>query len=610
MALTLAGFPLSGDPMNIGYRSDKDINKYLNEYDKEMSFRKKLEIYKGNDDLRQTINKITVELSDDKFSGSGLIIDKLKNKYYVITAWHVFKNNNKSSGLWTLKTFDGKRHNVKRENIVKIKDVDMALVIFSSNSKYDIGKVENMVETRMGDLVYSSGYVHGTFKLEKGQVIANSIHTSSNGLNIIYSNKIIPGMSGGPILNSKGKVIGINGTTNHHLLRFKDSGGYARGVPIHYYNQAHSNFLAGDRIDNLIVKSVDLIDGKENYSEAIKLLNNSKSELKNSKFKKTNEFIFRKLCYIKNITNDFKGSIEDCNNAIKLNNKDYSAYVNRCSSYGYMKKFDKAKEDCMYAIKLNPVNPEAYTKICFSNYLSKSYENALINCSKAIELDSKYETPYNNRCAIFINLKKFNKAAEDCKRAISIKPNNSMAYTNLCVLEYKKKEYYKATNYCNNALDINPKESNAYITKCAIKLSLKKPKEAIEDCRKAININPNSPIAYSNMCTALLNINEIDKAEQNCLKAIEIDKKFHIPLVNISAIKINKGNYHEAIQYINMAILVNESYGLNYINRGISNYQLGRLYEGCKDWVKAFNLGSLEAKSLIREKCNGLNRRY
>ena len=68
--------------------------------------------------------------------------------------------------------------------------------------------------------------------------------------------------------------------------------------------------------------------------------------------------------------------------------------------------------------------------------------------------------------------------------------------------------------------------------------------------------------------------------------------------------KYKSSKYKEAIVDLNKAIKIQPKYAQSYLLRGMCKAQLKNLNGACKDWIKADNLGSREAKTLINTHCS------
>jgi len=161
-------------------------------------------------------------------SGSGFIIGKIGKTYYVATNVHVVKAEGGIYGIYT--PYDKKVHKVDDNNPTskiirfgkekpgKVDGFDLAILKFDSKKNYKIAAVEKQ-SIASGSKVFVSGWPHaknmtGKMKrhFEKGEVEKIQIPPQSDGgFGLFYSCKTQGGMSGGPVFNTKAKVVGIHG---------------------------------------------------------------------------------------------------------------------------------------------------------------------------------------------------------------------------------------------------------------------------------------------------------------------------------------------------------------------------------------------------------------
>jgi len=147
--------------------------------------------------VENSINSI-VSISTDLKFGSGVIVDK---DGYIVTNEHVIRGISAAA----VKTYDGKIH---RMYIVgSDRDMDIAVIkIVGDFETLDFGNSENV---QIGEKVIALGSPGGfDFTVTQGIV---SAHRFRNGFDFIQTDVAIhPGSSGGPLLDSSGKIIGIN----------------------------------------------------------------------------------------------------------------------------------------------------------------------------------------------------------------------------------------------------------------------------------------------------------------------------------------------------------------------------------------------------------------
>ncbi|ALF52903.1 hypothetical protein ACX27_08590 [Nostoc piscinale CENA21] len=156
--------------------------------------------------------QITVRI-DGTNTGSGVIIEHKDNTYTVVTNWHVMQ----VKGSYTVQTADGKKYTINHSQIKRLPGVDLAVFEFTSNQNYRVAEKGNSEQITGGKTVYVAGYPDGipgiperTFQALPGQ-IAGFIQKPKDGYALVYTVNAFPGMSGGPILDEQGKLIGIHG---------------------------------------------------------------------------------------------------------------------------------------------------------------------------------------------------------------------------------------------------------------------------------------------------------------------------------------------------------------------------------------------------------------
>jgi uncharacterized protein YjbI with pentapeptide repeats/tetratricopeptide (TPR) repeat protein len=166
----------------------------------------------------ETIAREVTVLVGGKCEGSGVIIAKSGKTYYVATAKHVVSDY---TNQCFLQTHDGKQHQLKSNATKVFSEVDMAVLQFTSNQNYRVARLANsdllygVVSTPTP--IYTAGFPSKSlnsarrYVLSQGQVMRNSPGDMSAGYGLFYTNSTLPGMSGGPVLDRDGRVVGIHG---------------------------------------------------------------------------------------------------------------------------------------------------------------------------------------------------------------------------------------------------------------------------------------------------------------------------------------------------------------------------------------------------------------
>lgn len=189
--------------------------------------------------------------------GSGVIIGRQKDKYYVLTVTHNLKQRYLKLNIpHGIRTSDGLVHpltevddgrdcplkkDVSSQNLVRfgcyslivpgrVAGTDLAVVSFSSDNEYPIASIGNVSDVNLGETIYISGWPDPEKEKDaltgkcQGKVIrrqrrlawtpmTKTIATDKgeNGYSLFYIDLTRPGMSGGPVFDRDGFVIGVHG---------------------------------------------------------------------------------------------------------------------------------------------------------------------------------------------------------------------------------------------------------------------------------------------------------------------------------------------------------------------------------------------------------------
>lgn len=177
--------------------------------------------------LHNLAQSITVKVLSGEFWGSGIIIQKQKSEYSIVTNAHVLQKDE----TYSIQTPDG--HIYKAKSLVNFDSNDLgddlAILQFHSDSLYKVASLGNSSTLKQKEPVFASG-----FGWNKNQLLFKTGNISlvldkplKRGYQIGYLIDIEKGMSGGPLLNCKGEVVGINGKHNYPIwgypFEYKDN---------------------------------------------------------------------------------------------------------------------------------------------------------------------------------------------------------------------------------------------------------------------------------------------------------------------------------------------------------------------------------------------------
>jgi hypothetical protein len=177
--------------------------------------------------------------------GSGVIVSKDGNTYYVLTAKHVVATQDE----YEIVTSDGVKHTLDYTTVRKLPGLDLAVVQFTSDKNYLIGQVGDSDKATEGAEIYISGWPHPgraiterIFQITSGKISGRPLGSLEDGYALVYTNITRSGMSGGPILDAAGRIIGIHGRADGEPIFNPDTGdivdvksGFNLGIPINSF---------------------------------------------------------------------------------------------------------------------------------------------------------------------------------------------------------------------------------------------------------------------------------------------------------------------------------------------------------------------------------------
>jgi serine protease Do len=190
--------------------------------------------------LQQLARKVTVRLLLPNTGGSGVIVGRQGQTYRVLTCRHVvMDSNNQLQSEMVLLTADGQRYPVRLRAPSRPEmppkaspaeeetpDLDLVVLEFESAAEYPVVRFGDIPTA--GQQVYASGFPNynqasesthdqgnQAFQFTAGQFSLALAQPLEGGYLWGSSNDVELGMSGGPLLNEKGELVGINGRAKY-----------------------------------------------------------------------------------------------------------------------------------------------------------------------------------------------------------------------------------------------------------------------------------------------------------------------------------------------------------------------------------------------------------
>jgi S1-C subfamily serine protease len=197
--------------------------------------------------------RLTVRI-DGANSGSGTLIAELGSegvtpreyRYLALTNWHVVSPHlREPHSSFTLATSDGRQHRVLTKEIARVGKLDLAIVEFRTHQRYSVATLGNSDRLTEGDTLYVSGWADPspqlpsrTYQFLVGN-LSGRIDRDRDGYSLVYTVNAMPGMSGGPVFDRRGNLVGINGRATVDLRTGTVNS--VLGIDINRYLRASGN---------------------------------------------------------------------------------------------------------------------------------------------------------------------------------------------------------------------------------------------------------------------------------------------------------------------------------------------------------------------------------
>ncbi|MUG96181.1 tetratricopeptide repeat protein [Scytonema sp. UIC 10036] len=484
------------------------------------------------DELRRLSESVTVRVFADTNKGSGTLILKLGQVYTVVTNAHV-TNSGKS---YRIQTPDGKTHRAEMIPGINFQEKDVALLQFEARENYAVASKTSSNPTT-GEKIWAAGFAYDSDKLvmTEGEISLLPKKALEGGYQIGYSNEIRQEMSGGPIFNQRGELIGINGRRAFPMIekyRFEDASipneqqqeamrRYSWGIPIatvvgrmeanRFYQQGLKQYQAWEH-EEAIAAFNEAIRRYPGYAEAY--YHRALAKMKDARYHQEgfrwNRYrqearadmqqaatlfqaqgkqaqAYRSQGYVYRFGEEPKKAIQAFNQALRFNSNDVPTYMGRGLAYATLEEYEKALADYNKAIEIQPNSAEIYYGRASVYYKKEDYQAAVGDYTKAIELKPDFFEAYVARGEVHgILLGNLQAGMVDVNKAIEIKPDYDLAYETRSQIRWWLGDFQRGLADSNKAIQLDPKNALAYAINALFHNRLKNYQQAIADANQAI----------------------------------------------------------------------------------------------------------------------------
>jgi tetratricopeptide (TPR) repeat protein len=501
-------------------------------------------------EISKTAQSITVLIQNaenPRQSGSGVIIKKEGQEYTVLTAQHVVQPS-QNFKIITPTGKEYKEYLVTSGSIKVLPNVDLAILQFTSPESYSVAKMGNSDQSQLGTASFVAGFPgttavrsEPTFYFTSGEIAANANRPLRDGYAIAYNNPTLPGMSGGPVLNEQGELIGIHGRAENaavpqntqlreDIYVLKTEFNYA--VPISTFLRmvpsANSDVASqpASAPTPLAPKADDFFlqaDVKLSLGDAQGALAGFDQVLRlNPRY----ESAYTGRGVARGNLGDYKGAIEDLSQAIRFNPRDVRAYAVRGSYKAETGDIQGAVADLTQSMTIGiaPEDYRAYRNRGMLRDKLKDSQGALKDYAQSIQINPNDAVAYSNRGFTHSKLENRQEALADYNQAIQLNPSLAVAYRNRGEMYRKLGDNRNALADYDQVIRIDPNDGKTYVNRGSVRYALGDKRGALADYDKALQLNPEDALAYNNRGIIRLELGDKQGAIADFKKAVPLLK--------------------------------------------------------------------------------------
>jgi serine protease Do len=303
-------------------------------------------------EINTLAKRVTVRILGADASGSGVLIRKEGNLYTILTAAHVLPANQS----FKVMTGNGQQHTLISTSIRRHPAADLAIAQFSTATSYPVVTLGDLSKVVEGTPSYTAGYPAQTealtdsiYNFTAGQITAKAAKPFRDGYGLVYTNTTLPGMSGGPVLDANGQLIGIHGRADAQA-QLQDE-------------QLNSKIYIKSGVNlGISVETAFILLPKAKFTETPAPANSPVVSPVATR-PTVNQSLLRGLFQqsdFRRRQRDYSGAIAILDQIIRIDPTNVTAYLERGDTYLFMREFLAAVVDFDQVIQIDPNIGEAY----------------------------------------------------------------------------------------------------------------------------------------------------------------------------------------------------------------------------------------------------------
>jgi tetratricopeptide (TPR) repeat protein len=482
------------------------------------------------DEVRQIAQEVTV-LIDGLNPGSGVLVAQEGNTYWVLTAGHVVATEDE----YYIVASDGAEYFLDYSTVEKLPGVDLALLRFTSDRSYRVATLGNYEANSNDAYAFTYGWDADNRQslFTAGQIIARDFalgvtrNPIDRGYKLFYTNVTEKGMSGGPILDTDGRLIGIHGQSDGQEFYDEKSGkllrvklGFSAGIPISAGLRAieQLGIPVALQVENSAPASLSqqswasitpylAVSRPPQHASAVEWSNWGNHLYRTGQFRDALGAFDRSIQLQEDFypawyqrgnvlyaLGDEMAAIGSFDRTVEIKPDFYWAWRDRGALLSAMGDVEEAMQSFDRAVELQPDDQVVW--YMRGNLLTQNfarYEDALASYDRALDVSPEFSPAWMGRGKALSEMGRYEEAMAALDRSIELDPESATARILQGKVFQEMGELQKALASFDDALELTPEDAQLWALKGQLLVDLGRKSEAIEALRKSLRLQPNNP---------------------------------------------------------------------------------------------------------------------
>ena len=556
----------------------------------------------------------------DSFSGF------LIGENTIITNYHMVSEAKDIQGL------DSRGKKVKIKGILGV-NREYDLVLLSAKVKGAPLSLGSFDSVKYGETIFAlGGNESGQIQGYDGKVM--QIYDFKLTEKLMDTTLVIPGtLTGGPVFNLKGEVIGIANlldagkkvvfpakilnsiTPDAKETKLKNwtaekyfetlAGAELAGMSLFTIKdtgraEKYLKLISSQKPDDLDIKLLlgSVYTEQRNFDPAVTVYNEILQAYPNR------DDVQMELADIYYKMRKWQEAISTYEKAVKANPQNKKAYYFIGYAYEELKDYQKAADAFARFVQSNPDELEdAYTHLGYSYVQVEDFSKAADAYKKALERKPQDETLNSQLAQLLQRAGRLDEAADVFYLLSQLKPENANVYYNTVIRMYDEAgKTDKAIEAARKLAESKPDDPDALYNVGYMHFKLQQYREAIEVFKEVIKLKPDFEYAYANLGNCHYMLKQYGSAATYFRKVTDLNPANVDAWLNVAVNLMLQKNFYQAVDPLKKAIELDPNNGNAHLNLGIC-------YLNMQDNTSARNI-YLKLKTIDAEKAARLLRLF